>query len=130
MNTITLALVAIGGAIGACLRYALVLALRPHSPGFPTGTLIVNLIGCLCIGALAGFTSHALSSRADSKLWALLAIGVLGGFTTFSSFSLETVELARDGKLGLAALYVLASNTLGIALAAGGYWITHTLTRA
>jgi CrcB protein len=88
------------------------------SSQFPTGTLTVNLIGCLIIGALAGLNNtHSLSE--NTRL--LLFTGLLGGFTTFSSFSNETVQLLRTGHHLWAALYVVASNAGGFLLAAGGY---------
>lgn len=118
-----LLLVALGGAVGAVGRYALVLLVRPHSPGWPLGTLLVNLVGCLAIGVLGGWSHHALSPRADSRVWALVVVGILGGFTTFSSFGLETIELMREDRLASAAAYVLMSNVLGLALAWGGYQI-------
>lgn len=114
-------LVALGGALGAVARYGLVLLVRPHSPSWPLGTLIVNLIGCLAIGVIGGATQHALTSRADSRLWAFAVIGILGGFTTFSSFGLETVELVQEGRMASAAAYVVLSNVVGLGLAWLGY---------
>ncbi len=121
---LNLLLVALGGAIGSVLRYSVVLAIRPHSPGFPTGTLIVNLLGCAAIGVLGGRLHAHLTANPDSRTWALLAIGVLGGFTTFSSFALETTQLLRDGRIGLAATYILLSNLLGVAAAFGAFMLS------
>lgn len=114
-------LVAVGGALGAVARYGLVLLVRPHSPNWPLGTLIVNLIGCLAIGVIGGAGQHVLSPRADSRLWAFAVIGILGGFTTFSSFGLETVELMQEGRTASAAAYVALSNVVGLGLAWLGY---------
>jgi CrcB protein len=104
-----LGLVATGGAIGAAARHLLNLgALRLFGPGFPAGTLVVNILGCLLMGVLAG----ALTGRSDMAgqgLWLLLATGVLGGFTTFSAFSLDTVLLWERGAAMVAIGYVLAS---------------------
>ncbi|MGH7133374.1 MAG: fluoride efflux transporter CrcB [Phycisphaerales bacterium] len=114
-------LVALGGALGAVGRYGLVLLLRPHSPGWPLGTLIVNLIGCLAIGVIGGAGQHVLSPRADSRVWAFAVIGILGGFTTFSSFGLETVELVQEGRMASAVAYIALSNVVGLGLAWAGY---------
>ena len=126
-------LVALGGAAGSVARYAIAGALNPtpvaHAPepswgAFPTGTLAVNLIGCALIGLLAGWLGSA-SSQPNTHWQPLLATGLLGGFTTFSAFGMETVHLVRAGLLMPAAAYVLASLTLGITLAAAGYAVTH-----
>jgi CrcB protein len=116
--------VMIGAAVGAAARYAVVLMVRPHAPHFPWGTLTVNLIGCAVIGLIAGRIHPVLSTRPDETLWLLLAVGLLGGFTTFSSFGIETLQLISEGRTGSAVGYVLASNVLGLALAAGGYLLT------
>lgn len=114
-------LVALGGALGAVARYGLVLLVRPHSPGWPLGTLVVNLIGCLAIGVIGGAGQHVLSPRADSRVWAFAVIGILGGFTTFSSFGLETVELVEEGRMASAAAYIALSNVVGLGFAWLGY---------
>lgn len=112
--------VAFGGAIGASLRYALVsLAARLVGPDFPWGTLLVNLIGCLGIG----FAAVVLSQRGDPALQWLAPFvmpGVLGGFTTFSAFSLETFQLLERGRLLGAAAYVGGSVGLGLAALVAG----------
>jgi CrcB protein len=114
-------LVAAGGAGGALLRWAVTLALAPSPtsgialPAFPWATLAVNVVGCACMGALASLTGP----RDDARL--LLGTGVLGGFTTFSAFGLETLTLLRAGAHGLAAANVLANVLLGVLMAAGGW---------
>jgi CrcB protein len=110
-----------GGAVGAGLRYGTgqMLTVRLGT-GFPWGTLIVNLVGGFAMGLLAGWLS-----RGGSEPWRLLlGVGVLGGFTTFSAFGLDTIVLIERGQAGLAAAYVLASvigaiglTMLGLALA-------------
>jgi fluoride exporter len=115
-------LVAAGGALGSLLRYAVVLLLKPHSPTFPTGTLIVNLIGCLLIGLLAGLWGASISPTDRLKLF--LFMGILGGFTTFSSFGLETAVLLRDGRTMAAIGYIVASNAIGLPLALIGMALT------
>jgi fluoride exporter len=100
-------LVAAGGAIGAVARYGVgTAALRLFGPGFPWGTLAVNLAGGLAMGLVAG------AIPADPRGTALrlfLAVGVLGGFTTFSAFSLEVVAMLERGAIGPALAYVGAS---------------------
>lgn len=105
---VPLLLVAAGGALGSVLRYLVSLwALAWLGAAFPWGTLAVNVLGSAAIGALAG-----LGVQGEMRL--LLVTGMLGGFTTFSAFSLETGLLA-ERHAGLAALYVVASLGLGLA---------------
>ncbi|CAH0305213.1 CrcB family protein [Roseomonas sp. CECT 9278] len=109
-------LVALGGALGSVLRYGVSLAgLALFGAGFPWGTLAVNIIGSAAIGALAaiGIDGHAR---------ALLIPGFLGGFTTFSAFSLEATFL-WDRSPALAALYVALSVGLGLAACLVGFWL-------
>jgi CrcB protein len=107
--------VALGGAIGASLRHLLAVAtVVLFGEAFPWGTLVCNVLGSLAIGWLA-------PQLAQDAARAFLMIGVLGGFTTFSSFSLQTVELAQQGHHGLAALYVTASVVGCIAATAVGF---------
>lgn len=110
-----LGLVAAGGAIGAAARHLVNLgALRLFGPGFPIGTLMVNVLGCLLMGMLAA----ALAARSDMSgqgLRLFLATGILGGFTTFSAFSLDAVLLWERGEASLAVAYALASVLLSIA---------------
>lgn len=114
--TSSLLAVAIGGASGACLRFVLVRALAT-SGGFPLGTLVVNVLGCFAIGVIATLAVDAWDLGDAAR--AGLVVGVLGGLTTFSSFSLDTWTLVRDERLGLAALNVVANNALGL----GAAWL-------
>jgi CrcB protein len=103
----TVLLVAAGGAAGSVLRYLVgVAAIRTMGTGFPWGTLTVNVVGSFVIGALAGWMVGRIGAEHD--LWAFAAIGVLGGFTTFSAFSLDALLLIDRDEHGLAALYVAA----------------------
>jgi fluoride exporter len=119
----TLPLVALGGAIGASLRYLTgVAAQRAFGPGFPWGTLIVNVLGCLAMGVLATL----LADKAGQRLAPFLMTGILGGFTTYSAFSLDAVTLWQRGDSGPALLYILATTgasllavVLGMTLARG-----------
>jgi fluoride exporter len=110
-------LVALGGAVGSVARYLVsVAALATLGAGFPWGTLAVNILGSTAIGVAAG-----MGIEGQQRL--LLVTGVLGGFTTFSAFSLETGALFERSPL-LAVLYVLASVTLGLAAFALAWWLT------
>jgi fluoride exporter len=105
-------LAALGGALGALARWALGEAL-PHSPGgWPWSTLLVNLLGCLLIGALLA----VLLARFPRSPWLrpFLAVGVLGGFTTYSTFAVDVVRLTDAGHALLAAGYVLTSVLGGV----------------
>ncbi|WP_422056686.1 fluoride efflux transporter CrcB [Sphingomonas sp.] len=112
-------LVMLGGAVGAGARHLVGrAALGIWGPGFPIGTLAVNVFGGLAMGLLAGWLATRASG--DEALRYLLGVGVLGGFTTFSAFSLETVLMIERGALVTALLYILASVALSIgALFAG-----------
>lgn len=116
--------VALGGALGAVLRYlSYGAAIRLLGPGFPWGTLFVNLAGSLLMGLLMGW----LTQRGTIQtLHPLLATGLLGGFTTFSAFSLDAVLLYERGNAGLAAAYVLASVMLAVLALICGLWLTRT----
>ncbi|MBA4762780.1 fluoride efflux transporter CrcB [Sphingomonas sp.] len=112
-------LVMLGGAIGAGARHLIGrAALALWGPGFPVGTLAVNVIGGLAMGLLAGWLATRASG--DEALRYLLGVGVLGGFTTFSAFSLETVLMIERGELTTALFYIVASVVLSVgALFAG-----------
>lgn len=104
--------VALGGAIGASLRYlAGIGAVRLIGHGFPWATLFVNVLGSLAMGALVAL----LAQKDASRFAPLLLTGLLGGFTTFSAFSLDAVTLYERGQVGAAASYVMASVVLSIA---------------
>jgi len=117
-----LLLVASGGGAGSMLRFLVHEAARRWlHEGFPLGTLIVNIVGCLCIGSLGAVMAGPGGLREDWRL--LLMVGLLGGFTTFSAFGLETIELWRASRFGLAAGYVMATNVLCLAATALGFAI-------
>lgn len=103
--------VAIGGAIGASARYLTGLGMaRLFGSAFPWGTLSVNALGSFAMGVLVVF----LSVKTDNRLAPLLMTGVLGGFTTYSAFSLDAVNLYERGQLGLAITYVIGTLVLAL----------------
>ncbi|MEX5720857.1 fluoride efflux transporter FluC [Geodermatophilus maliterrae] len=111
-------LAALGGALGALARWGAAEAL-PHSPGgWPWATLLVNLTGCLLIGVLTG----VLAARRPEPAWArpFLAVGVLGGYTTYSAFAVEVVGLTGAGAVARAGGYVLVSVLGGVLAVAAG----------
>ena len=116
-------LVGAGGAIGAMMRHlANLIALRIVGPGFPAGTLFVNIAGSLLMGLLIGWMARRYGGTSN-ELRLLLATGFLGGFTTFSAFSLDFVTLWRDGAAVTAVTYVLASVFFSLAAIFGGLWL-------
>ena len=103
-----LLLVCLGGAVGSGARYLVALALAHRAAvHFPWATFAVNVIGCFCLQLLLGLAAGGL--RLSDELRLLLATGVLGGFTTYSSFNTETLGLWRAGAPRLALIYLLAT---------------------
>ena len=116
-------LVALGGAIGAAGRYGAGRAAMRLLPGaWPWGTFFVNVTGSFAMGLVAGWLAlKGADSHQNAKLF--LATGVLGGFTTFSAFSLEVVEMLRADAMARAAAYAGASIGLGVAALILGLWL-------
>jgi CrcB protein len=113
-------LVGLAGLAGTLCRYWLSGAVsRRYGEAFPFGTLAVNLLGCFAAGLLFHLMQErqALSETARAAVF----VGLLGGFTTFSSYGLQTFTLLREGQVGMAALNVVASNLLGLLLVFAGY---------
>src|SRR6478735_10567677 len=118
-------LVAVGGAFGSLLRYGVGLwSLRVAGPGFPWGTLTVNLVGCFLIGVLAELISRKFGGSVELRL--LLITGVLGGFTTFSAFSLDALVLFERGETVAALLYIASSVVVSLAAVFGGATLVRT----
>ncbi len=117
-----------GGALGTLARYAASgLAQRMTDTLFPLGTLIVNSSGSLLIGIAWAFMEN---SSLPGYIRTFLFIGFFGGFTTFSTFSLETLNLVRDSEIRLAALNVLANNIIGIVFVFAGFFLTRVFMNA
>lgn len=119
-------LVMAGGALGAALRFhGTLLAVRLGHTGFPVATLSVNVIGGLAMGVVAAlvFRGHV-----GEPLRLFVAVGMLGGFTTFSAFSLELFQMIERGMIAAALGYILASVGLSLAALATGFAITRGLT--
>jgi CrcB protein len=122
--------VALGGALGSVARFGCgSIAARLAGSAFPWGTLLVNVTGSLVIGALAGLVATDGRPLVTGGARAFLMVGVLGGFTTFSSFSLETLELARGGAWPAAALNVVASFALCLLAVSLGYLVAGAVNR-
>lgn len=112
-----------GGGVGAIARYALAgLVHRAFDTSFPLGTLVVNALGCLAIGVLGAMFAAPHLVREETRL--LLMVGLLGGFTTFSSFGLETFEAINEGNLGRAGLNIALSVIVCLAAVWVGYRVT------
>jgi len=118
-------LIGIAGLIGTLLRYWLSeFVARQSGETFPWGTLVVNIIGCL----IAGIVFHLTEERflLNPTFRTVILIGLLGGFTTFSSYGLQTFTLLRDGAFGLATLNLIVSNVLGLFMVWVGYGLAKT----
>lgn len=116
-----------GGAVGTALRMALSLGIADrYWPGFPLGTLVVNITGCFVIGLFGGLTGSDGPLLVSPIIRQTVMVGVLGGYTTFSSFSLQTLALMNDGEWLYAGLNV-AGSVLGCMLAV---WLGSVLANA
>ncbi|RYH04398.1 fluoride efflux transporter CrcB [Salipiger sp. IMCC34102] len=116
--------VALGGALGATLRWLTgVATLRLFGPGWPWGTFTVNVLGSFAMGVVV----VVLADRSGTRAAPFLMTGVLGGFTTFSAFSLDTVRMIEGGAVGQAALYTGASVVLGVLALLAGLVLARTM---
>jgi len=119
-------IVFLGGGIGAAMRHGInIAAARALGTGFPYGTIIINIVGSLAMGLIAEY--FALKGALPQHVRLFLTTGILGGFTTFSAFSLEAALLYERGQLAGAAVYVIASVVLAIAALFGGLAIVRAL---
>ncbi|KQV81593.1 fluoride efflux transporter CrcB [Rhizobium sp. Root1220] len=119
-------LVAIGGAIGSVLRYYVgQWALRLAGPAFPWGTLTVNVVGCFVIGVFSEMIARRFDGSPELRM--LLMTGFLGGLTTFSTFSLDSISLFEQGATAEGAIYMIASVGLSMAAVFAGLSIMRAL---
>ncbi len=121
-----LILIGLAGFIGTLGRYWLSgVVARRYGETFPMGTLVVNLVGCFLVGLLF----YLLQERflVNQTVRTVILIGFLGGFTTFSSFGLQTFTLLQDGEFGLAVLNILGANLIGLVLVWAGYTLARIL---
>ena len=119
-------LIGLAGFVGTLGRYWLSgVVARRYGETFPLGTMVVNLIGCFLVGLLF----YLLNERfvVNPTVRTIVLIGFLGGFTTFSSFGLQTFTLLQDGEFGLATLNLAASNFFGLVLVWAGYTLARIL---
>jgi CrcB protein len=118
--------VALGGAFGCCARLGINQIVHERfGQAFPLATLIINVSGCLAMGFLFFYTLEQISLSPVMRL--AIITGVLGGFTTFSAFGIETLLLVQDNKLNQAVLYVTLSVVLGLAAVFTGAWLARSL---
>jgi fluoride exporter len=119
-------LVALGGAVGAACRHLVNIgALRLLGAGFPWATLLVNVAGSLAMGVFVELLTRRFGASEELRLF--VATGILGGFTTFSAFSLDTAVLWERGAASLALGYVMASVVGSIAALFAGLWLARSL---
>ena len=121
MNTLW---VGLGGALGSIARYHIGRIAIARAPSFPWGTLAVNLIGCLLIGILMQLV---MRGRIHEEVRVAVGVGLIGGFTTYSSFNFETIALAQSGEWGRAGCYVAATLIGCGVLGAVGWWIGRSI---
>ena len=110
-----------GGFIGAVCRYLIGMIPLKEGCTFPIKTLMINIVGSFMIGIVVALASE--TDFLDSRTVLFLKVGICGGFTTFSSFALETTDLMKDGKMHLAVIYIVLSVTLGVLAAFAGQGI-------
>ena len=116
--------VATGGALGATARYLTgVAAVRVMGHGFPWGTMTVNIVGSFLMGVVI----VVMAEKSGHRFSPFLVTGILGGFTTFSSFSLDAFTIYERGQIGLAAIYVLTSVMLSLSAIFAGLLITRNI---
>lgn len=121
-------LIFLGGGIGAAMRHGVnVLAAQGFGVDFPWGTMIVNVVGSLLIGALAAWFAFRGDAVWTQPLRLFLATGILGGFTTFSAFSLDFAMLFERGEVGAGLAYVLASVLLSLGAVFAGIYLVRSV---
>jgi CrcB protein len=116
--------VAAGGALGSMARYAFSTAiLRVTGSLFPVGTFAVNFVGCVVFGVVIGVAEHRVNLTPETRAFVL--VGLLGGFTTFSTYAFESIGLLRDGQFSSAALNIVGQVACGLV----GMWVAYVITK-
>lgn len=115
-------LVFLGGGLGSGLRYLVTIAMNQYSKVLPFGTFTVNMLGCLLIGLILGYAQKENTLTSNQTL--LLATGFCGGFTTFSAFANENLELIKNGEIFNFTIYITLSVLVGVIAVFSGYYFT------
>ena len=116
-------LVFLGGGLGSGLRYFITISMNQYSKVLPFGTFTVNILGCLLIGLILGYAQKENTLTSNQTL--LLATGFCGGFTTFSAFANENLELIKNGEIFNFSVYTMGSVLIGILAVFIGFYITN-----
>ena len=116
-------LVFLGGGLGSGLRYLVTITMNQYSKVLPFGTFTVNILGCLLIGLILGYAQKENTLTSNQTL--LLATGFCGGFTTFSAFANENLELIKNGELFNFSVYTIGSVLIGILAVFIGFYLTN-----
>ena len=116
-------LVFLGGGLGSALRYLVASAMNQYSKVLPFGTFTVNILGCLLIGMILGYAQKENTLTSNQIL--LLATGFCGGFTTFSAFANENLELIKNGEIFNFSIYTIGSVLIGISAVYIGFYLTN-----
>ena len=116
-------LVFLGGGLGSGLRYLVTITMNQYSKVLPFGTFTVNMLGCLLIGLILGYAQRENTLTSNQTL--LLATGFCGGFTTFSAFANENLELIKNGELFNFSVYTIGSVLIGILAVFIGFYLTN-----
>ena len=116
-------LVFLGGGLGSGSRYLVASAMNQYSKVLPYGTFTVNILGCLLIGLILGYAQKENTLTSDQTL--LLATGFCGGFTTFSAFANENLELIKNGEIFNLSLYTFGSIIVGVLAVFIGFYLTN-----
>ena len=116
-------LVFLGGGLGSSLRYLVTIAMNQYSKVLPFGTFTVNMLGCLLIGLILGYAQKENTLTSNQTL--LLATGFCGGFTTFSAFANENLELIKNGEIFNFSVYTIGSVLVGILAVFFGFYLAN-----
>ena len=116
-------LVFLGGGLGSSLRYLVTIAMNQYSKVLPFGTFTVNMLGCLLIGLILGYAQKENTLTSNQTL--LLATGFCGGFTTFSAFANENLELIKNGEIFNFSVYTICSILVGVLAVFIGFYLTN-----